>query len=182
MITSINEIPRKKLMMAILAMLALILLQMWLLRSVRILNSEVNASDHEANSLEKVLKTRSDTVMKYKNALRFNRDLLPVPADTATDFYVALVSMISSTPLQDALITKISEKPDMVVFNLKGEADYFWLLNTLASLRQTSYMMRLSEITAEALSDGAVKYSFTVETSLKVPEATETKGSGGGAK
>lgn len=182
MITSINEMPKKIRMLLILAILALILLQLWLVRSVRLLNSEVNASDFEVNSLERVLKTRTDTVMKYKNALRFNRDLLPAPAASATDFYVALVSMISSTPLQDALITKVSEGPNMVVFNLKGEADYFWLLNTIASLRQSSYMMRLSEISAEALTDGAVKYSFTIETSIKVPDKTKEQASGGGAK
>ena len=79
-------------------------------------------------------------------------------------------TMLSSTPLQDAVIAKTVEKPDMVTFSVKGEADYFWLLNTIASLRQTSYMMRLSEITTEGLTDGAVRYSFLVEAGIKLPE------------
>ena len=182
MITSFDEMPRKHVLIILLVIASLLFLQFWIMRSVKIENTEVNTERFEVNSLERVLKTRSDTVSMYKKALRFNRDRLPAPAATATDFYVALVSMLSSTPLQDAVIAKTMEKPNMVTFSVKGEADYFWLLNTVASLRQTSYMMRLSEITTEGLTDGAVRYSFLVEAGIKVPEPDKIQKPGGGAK
>ncbi|MDY9920223.1 MAG: hypothetical protein U2P59_00140 [Synergistota bacterium] len=182
MITSFNEMPRKHVLIILFVIASLLFLQFWIMRNVRLKNSEVNTAQFEVNSLERVLKTRSDTVARYKSALRFNRDLLPAPAATATDFYVALVSMLSPTSLQDAVIAKTVEKPDMVTFSVKGEADYFGLLNTVASLRQTSHMMRLSEITTEGLTDGAVRYSFLVEAGIKAPETDKIQIPGGGAQ
>jgi len=184
MITSLNDIPRKHVLIILLVIASLLFLQFWILRNTRLSNVEANTAEFEVNSLERVLKTRTASVIRYKNALRFNRDLLPVPAVSATAFYVKLVSMLtsSSNPLQDAVIAKVAESPDMVAFSVKGEADYFWLLNAVASLRRTPYMLKLSELTTEGLTDGAVKYSFVVEAKIKVPEESQNKEPGGGAK
>ena len=184
MITSLNDIPRKHVLIILLVIVSLLLLQFWIIRNTRLSNIETNTAEFEVNSLERVLKTRTENVIRYKNALRFNRDLLPDSAVSATDFYVKLVSMLasSSNPLQDAVIAKVTESPDMVAFSVKGESDYFWLLNAVASLRRTPYMLKLSELNTEGLTDGAVKYSFVVEAKIKAPEESQNKEPGGGAK
>ena len=184
MITSFNDMPRKHVLIVLLAIASLLFFQFWIMRNVRLSNVEANTAEFEVNSLERLLKTRTESVIRHKNALRFNRDLLPVPADSATDFYVKLVSMLSSssTPLQDVVIAKVAESPDMVAFSVKGEADYFWLLNAVSSLRRTPYMLKLSEITTEGLTDGAARYSFIVEAKIKVPEESQNQEPGGGAK
>ena len=184
MITSFNEMPRKHVLIVFLVIASLLFFQFWIMKNTKLNNTEVNTAEFEVNSLERVLKTRTESVIRYKNAFKFNRNMLPAPAASATDFYLKLVSMLSSssTPLQDALIEKTAEGPNMVAFIVKGEADYFWLLNTVASLRKTSYMIRLSEITTEGLTDGAVKYSFTVEAETKMPEESQNQQPGGGAK
>lgn len=180
MINFFEDFTKKTAMIIIAVVLSLLLLQFLVMKEIKSVNDETQALKFETETLNNMLKRRSEAVSRYKFALRFNQALLPSPVETPTQFYAAIINILSSTELRGAEVTKTSETSDSVSFSVKGEAAYFSLLEVLAAFRQSSYMMRLTEITVEGRSEGTVNYSFVVQ--AKINEHASENQTGGGDK
>lgn len=149
--------------------LTFLLLQFFVMRQAGRVQSEFDALDFETKTLDRVFQRRSDTVMNYKRALKFNYDMLPVPVESPTHFYALIISTLSSAEIRGFEVTKTAESADMISFSVKGEANYFSLLDLLASFRQSAYMMRLTELNVKALNSGIVSFSFNVQAKIADP-------------
>lgn len=160
----------KKYMLAMAGIiLVLLLMQFFVVRQAGKLQDQYDALDFETRTLDRVFQRRSDTVMKYKRAMRFNFDMMPVPVESPTHFYALIISTLSSAEIRGFEVTKTAETKETISFTVKGEANYFSLLDLLAYFRQSSYMMRLTELNVKALNSGIVSFSFNVQAKIADP-------------
>jgi len=176
-----EDFTKKTAMIMIAVVMFLLLLQFFVIKEIRSLNDETQAVKFEKETLDNVLRRRTEAVSRYKSALRFNQAMLPSPVETPTQFYAAIINILSSTELRGAEVTKTAETNDSVSFTVKGEAAYFSLLEVLAAFRQSSYMMKLTEITVEGREEGTVNYSFVIQARIN-EHAAENNTAGGGAR
>jgi hypothetical protein len=143
--------------------LTALLLQFFVMRQAGRLQDQYDALDFESKTLDRVFQRRSDTVMKYKRAMKFNFDMLPVPVVSPTHFYALIISTLSSAEIRGFEVVKTAETAETISFAVKGEANYFSLLDLLASFRQSSYMIRMTELNVKAMNSGIVSFSFNVQ-------------------
>jgi len=181
MINLRENLTKKNVLIAALLVALLLTLQTAAVRMVRARSEDAAALISETNTLDNMLKKRTDALLRSKAAMTFDAGLLPVPADTPTQFFVSLTGILSSEKLDGAEILKSAESPDSVSFSVKGEAPYFALMHFLADLRQGQYMSRLVGLTLDGRKDGIVSYSLVIQAKIKSTEPQE-KPAGGNAQ
>jgi len=180
MINLRENLTKKNVLIAALLVALLLTLQIAVVRMVRARGEDAAVLISETDMLENMLKNRTDALLRSKAAMTFDAGLLPVPADTPTQFFVSLTKMLSSEKLDGAEILKSAESSDSVSFSVKGEAPYFALLRFLADLRQGQYMSRLTGLTLDGRKDGIVGYSLVIQAKIK-PMEPQGKPAGGNA-
>ncbi len=176
MINLQDNLTKRNVLITIAVVAALILMQLLLMNKVKSIDSENQAARFEVKTLDNMLKRRADTVMLYKSVLKFDHAVLPVPVDTPTKFYAYLINVLSSTELRGAEVSNAAESPGVISFRVNGEAAYFSLLEVLAEFRQSSHMVRLTELMVEGRDHGVVKYSFVIQAKVKEPDNNEAGG------
>ncbi|MDD4160482.1 MAG: hypothetical protein PHO18_06005 [Synergistaceae bacterium] len=173
---------KKYILATLTVVVSLLMLQFFVISQAIKLKEQSDAIDFETKTLDRVFERRSDTVMKYKRALKFNYDMMPAPVESPTHFYALIVSIMTSAELKGFEVTKASETKEMISFNVKCEANYFSMLDLLVSFRQSSYMMRVTELNVKALDSGIVAFSFNVQAKVAADAAKENTGKAAGVK
>ena len=166
MINLQENFNRKNILIAAAVILVLVAAQLGLMRYVKSADTEVKTLKSETKTVDTALKSRTEAVMQYKTALRFDRGIVPDATDSPTIFYGNLVKMLSASGLSDAVVVKAGETEGLVSFKVSGKGQYFALLDALASFRQSANLIRLTDLTLTGGKDGAVTYGFTVQASV----------------
>lgn len=166
-----NEFTKKQMLAGVAGVLLLLAVQFFLIKSVRTLYTEVQVLKHENSAMQAELDRKSDSIVLYKSTVKLDRSSLPVPAESATKFYSALLSILSANGFDGAEVVKASSDETSVSFTVGAEADYFALLRLLSSLRQGPYMVRLTSLDVAGGAEGNVKFSFTIQSRISAVTA-----------
>ncbi|MDO5115324.1 MAG: hypothetical protein Q4D58_04435 [Synergistaceae bacterium] len=164
---------RTQLIIAGAVALAVAALQMFGMRTLRDGYGALEGAIQESRILERTVEARTSTLARYKSIVRLDGANVPVTIESQSRFYAVLLNVLSNSGFNDADVSKASESGGMISFRVQGEANYLMLLRLLASFRQSSYLMRLSELSVEGLRDNNVRYSFTVEARVSAAAAEE---------
>jgi len=163
MINLHKNLTRKNILIFTSVVIAMLLIEFILMHSVRAYSAKVNAAKSNADNTERMLKSQTDTVMKYKSSMGSDYSLLPSKLQNPTKFYSLLINILSSAGMGNASVSRTEDTDGMVSFNVNGEAPYFSLLDFLADLRKSSYMIRLTKLEVNGEKNGKVGYSMNVQ-------------------
>lgn len=170
-----DELNKKQMLMVLLIVALLIFAQLMLMRRVKALDAEVRTMRVESSTAELELATKMESVAYYKSSMKVDKDVMPLPVESATKFYALLINILTNIGFGGADVAKIAEAGDTVSFRVAGESNYFMLLRLLSTLRQSSNMIRLNELELTGMEDGFVKFSFAVEAKLASDASREAK-------
>ena len=179
MINLRENMTSKNIAITVIIVVVLMAAQFGMMKLVKQANTEVQGMKFENKTMDNALKRRTDQVMKLKEALRFDRGLSPDEVPSPTAFYGDLAKMLNSSGLAGATISKSAAADKLVSFKVSGTGQYFALLDSLASLRQSGKLLRLTDLSVTGGKDGQVDYAFTVQAQAAAAEQPQT---GGGAQ
>ncbi|MEG1911059.1 MAG: hypothetical protein RR091_01080 [Cloacibacillus sp.] len=167
----ITEMKRAHLMAAGAAVVFAVALQFILMQKLASAYQQLDLSYQEAQVQRAAMESRADAVLQYKSLVKIDDKGLPGPVESPNKFYSVLLGLLSSQSFDDADVTKAEETEQNTSFKVAGVANYNQLLHLLASLRQGSYMMRVTELSIEGMTNNEVKYGFTVSAMVSPPAA-----------
>ena len=179
MINLRENMTSKNIAITVIIVVVLMAAQFGMMKLVKQANTEVQGMKFENKTMDNALKRRTDQVMKLKEALRFDHGLIPDEVPSPTVFYGDLAKMLNSSGLAGATISKSAAADKLVSFKVSGTGQYFALLDSLASLRQSGKLLRLTDLSVTGGKDGQVDYAFTVQAQAAAAEQPQT---GGGAQ
>lgn len=152
----------RNLLIAMLFVGLLSFIQVRLVAAVKERTAGIDAAELEKQAAQTALTNKSLAVAYYKSNMNLDEEILPVPAESQTRAYSAVVDTFDSFSVLGASIAKESEDNETVVFRVTGEADYFHLLRILVSFRENRYMMRINDIEVTKGDGDTVHYSFAL--------------------
>ena len=159
---NIAELKREQILIAAAVILVISFGQFMLMRTLTDSYAELSALSRVATTVKNSVEGRSNAIMQYKQSVKIEGKDLPQPIDSQNKFYAILLGLLSAQGFDKADVTSAQDSAGNVSFKVSGEANYHQLLYLIASFRQGSYMMRLTDLSLEGEKDNAVKYSFTV--------------------
>lgn len=157
----------------------IIALEFVMIRGLRSYSTRVNGAVDSSKSLESALQSRTETVMKYKQALRFDYSMIPGKVSDPAQTYAMLMSILGASHLDNANVSRVDDKDDMVSFKVSGNGNYYSILDFLAELRRSSYLIRLRQLNVSGGQKGASSYEMVVQAEVSSPDiAPQTAGGG----
>jgi hypothetical protein len=163
MINLHENLTRRNILIFALVVIIMLFIELLLMRGVRSYSAKVDETKRNADNTERMLKSQTDTVMKFKSSMGSDYSLLPNKLQNPTKFYSLLINTLSVAGMGNASVSRAEDADGMVSFNVNGEAPYFSLLDLLAGLRKSAYMMRLTKLEINGEKNGKVGYSMTVQ-------------------
>ena len=174
-----DQMPRRRLVVILLAALLILLSQLALMKYVKSLAVSVKSLEQQQTMMGSSLKRRTSSIAYYKSHVKGETVAIPEPMESSTKCYAMLLNLLSTMGFGDADLAKETEGVDSVVFRVTGSGDYFMLMRLMLSFRNSHYMMKVTDL---SLSRGnaprTVDYSFAVQTMVQ-PKAPAA---GGGVK
>lgn len=158
----LDRITRKQVYILVLSILLLLLLQFLLIKYLKINLAETNSLEQNNKVVEASLKRKTDSVHYYKTNVQFNDIVLPQPAESPTKIYAILVNLLANLGFEETVVIKDSEAADSVSFKVTGKSDYFTLMRLFLSLRQSSYLLKLTSLNVSYSAPNAVNFTFIV--------------------
>lgn len=124
---------------------------------------ETNSVIQDNRVLAATLEGKADSVTYYKTNVQFSDIVLPQPIASPTEFYSMLVNLLANLGFEETVVNKDSEEIDSISFKITGKSDYFTLMRLFLSFRQSSYMLKTTNLKVFYSAPNIVSFEVIVQ-------------------